>query len=113
MSVLVVDSIAVPVASAELAMRDLQHLRRRWSGKMSTTLHGTDTQLRVWNVRTAEMSIAEAQTLMDSLIAPGTVSCSGTWLDETVTCQAQAIKRGAQHGDGQVSLSFDLHEVVP
>lgn len=112
MSVLVVDSIAVPLASAELAMRDLQHLRRRWSGKMSSTVHGTATQARVWNVRTAEMTVAEAQTLIESLVYPGTVSCSGDWIDATVTCQAQAIKRGAQAGDGQVSLTFELHEVL-
>jgi hypothetical protein len=58
------------------------------------------------------MSMADAQTLIDSLIGAGTVSCSGTWLDGTVTCQAQAIKRGGQYGDGQTFLTFELHEVL-
>ena len=112
MSVLVVDSIVVPLASADLALRDLQHQRRRWSGKMSSAVHGTALQLRVWAVRTAEMSMANAQTLIDSLIYPQTVSCSGDWINATVTCQAQNDKRGPQAGDGQTYVTFDLQEVI-
>lgn len=97
---------------------DLDHKRRRASGKLSSTLHGDAVRRREWTFGTEIEGRTTGEELQRELDAPGTVHLVHNPLISSVTgvgagVDATNVRRMDGPQEDHVRVTFDAVEVVP
>lgn len=86
---------------------------RRFSGAMSSaTRDSANIQARRWSFTSGILTDTEADSLENTLQAPGYVTISGDLIGGSVSCEARAIERSDGWQADQNRVSAELLEVL-
>jgi hypothetical protein len=113
----VIDLSAYKLSSRPTERRiDLDHKRRRASGKMSTTLHSDGVRSRVWGFETEIDDRTEGEALQAELEEPGTIHVVHNPLIHAVTgvaaeVECSSVRRLDGPMEDDVRLAMEFAEV--
>jgi hypothetical protein len=100
----------VSVQTGTESTEDLTRRRARFSGEDSAVVVQGRAYARVWEMETVQdMARADVDALEVRLLAPGTVTLSGDYIDDSVVCDVERVGR-REHVLERATLTMRLRE---